>query len=103
MLQFTNVKNANFPVCVYTYGKLFIAEIPSECGFWGGQVLTKDVALCQLVTMSPEVVSEPEILDSLSNHVEYDSGDLSEEQYRYKKQKNMCLFTAVQWLGEKTE
>lgn len=53
--------------------------------------------------MSPEVVSEPEILDSLSNYVEHGFGYLSEKQYRYKKLKNMCLFTTVQWLGEKPQ
>lgn len=104
MLQFTNVKNASFLLCVYTYDKLFIAEIPTECGFWDGQVLTKDVALCQLLTMSPETVSKSEIRDSRTNHLVHGSDDLTKEQYRYKKLKNMCLFTtAIQWLGKNHE
>lgn len=61
------------------------------------------LTLCQLLKISPEVVSEPEILDSLTNHVVHGSGDLSEEQYRYKKLKNMCLFTTIWWLGEKPQ
>lgn len=95
--------NASFPLWLYTYINLFIVEIPTKCGFWGGQVLTKDVAFCQLLTMSPGVVSEPEILDSKTNHVVRGSGDLSEKQCRYKKLKNTCLFTTIQWLGEKPQ
>lgn len=79
MVQFINVKNASFPLWLYTYINLFIVEIPTKCGFWGGQVLTKDVAFFQLLTMSPGVVSEPEILDSKTNHVVHGSGDLSEK------------------------
>lgn len=62
---------------------------------------------CSLVSASHNVSwsgSEPEILDSLTNHVVHGSGGLSEEKYRYKKLKNMCLFTTtIQRLGEKPQ
>lgn len=54
--------------------------------------------------ISYEVVSQPEILDSLTNHSIHGSGDLNEEQHTCEKLKNVCHFTTqIQWLGEKPQ
>lgn len=57
-----------------------------------GRYFTEDVALCWLLMVSHEVVSEHEILDSLTNYAVYGSGDTNEERHTCEKLKNMCHF-----------